>query len=73
MSNSTCMFSANQQRTWSTSHLTGGGWYLDCAPSFTLAFEIELKKSREAVGEFGVEMVDLQGIEDEHIRAKAIS
>ena len=67
------MFSANQQRTWSTSHLTGGGWYLDCAPSFTPSFETELRKSREAVGESGVEMVDLQGIEDEHERAKALS
>jgi hypothetical protein len=64
------MFSANQQRTWSTSHLTGGGWYLDCAPSFTPSFELEL---RDAVGESGVEMVDLQGIEDEHERAKTLS
>lgn len=60
--NSTCMFSANQQRIWSTSHLTGCGWYINCAPSFTPPFEIELRKSREAVGESGVEMVDLQGI-----------
>ena len=67
------MFSANQQRTWSTSHLTGGGWYLDCAPSFTPSFETELRKSREVVGESGVEMVDLQCIEDEHERAKALS
>jgi hypothetical protein len=65
-----CMFSANQQRT---SHLTGGGWYLDCAPSFTPSFETELRKSRDAVGESGVEMVDLRGIEDEHERAKALS
>jgi hypothetical protein len=72
-SNAKCMFSANQQRTWSTSHLTGGGWYLDCAPSFTPSFETELRKSREAVAESGVEMIDLQGIEDEHERAKAIS
>ena len=67
------MFSTNQQRTWSTSHLTGGGWYLDCAPSFTPSFETELRKSREAVGESGLEMVDLRGIEDENERAKALS
>ena len=71
--NTTCMFSAHQQRTWSTSHLTGGGWYLDCSPSFTPPFESELRKSREALGESGVDMVDLQGIEDEHERAKALS
>ena len=67
------MFSANQHCTWSTSHLTRSGWYLDCAPSFTPSFETELRKSRKAVGEFGVEMIDLQGIEDEHEREKALS
>ena len=67
------MFSANQQRTWSTSHLTGCGWYLDCVPTFIPPFETELRKSREAVGESGVEMVDLQGIDDEHERAKALA
>ena len=72
-SSPSCMFSANQQRTWSTSHLTGGGWYLDCHPSFTPSFESELRKSREAVGESGIEMDDLQGIENEHERAKALS
>ena len=72
-SNSACMFSAVQQRTWTTSHLTGGAWYLDCSPSYTPSFEIELRKSRDAVGESGIEMVDLQGIEDENERAKAIT
>ena len=67
------MFLANQLRTWSISHLTGGGWYLDYTSSFSLAFETELRKSGEAVGESGVEMVDLQCIEDEHERAKALS
>jgi len=54
---------------WSTSPLTRGGWYLDCAPSFTPPFETKLRKSREAVGKSGVEMVDLHGIKDEHERA----
>lgn len=67
------MFSANQQRTWSTSHLTGCGWYLDCHPSYTPPFEIELRKSRESVELSGVEMIDLQCIEDEEERAKALS
>ena len=66
------MFSALQQRTWTSSHLTGGAWYLDCALSFTPSFETELRKSREAVGESGIEMVDLQAIEDENERAKAM-
>ncbi len=71
-SNSACMFSALQQRTWTTSHLTGGAWYLDCAPSFTPSFETELRKSREEVSESGLEMFDLQCIEDENERAKAM-
>ena len=66
------MFSVLQQRTWTTSHLTGGAWYLDCATRFTPSFETELRVSREAVGESGIEMVDLQGIEDENERAKAL-
>ena len=66
------MFSALQQRTWTTSHLTAGAWYLDCVPSFTPSFEIELRKSRDAIGESGIEMVDLIGIEDETERAKAL-
>jgi hypothetical protein len=71
-SNSACMFSALQLRTWATSHLTGGAWYLDCSPSFTPSFEIELRKLREDVGESGIEMLDLQGILDENERAKAM-
>ena len=66
------MFLALQQRTWTTSHLTGGAWYLDCAPNFTPSFKTELRKSREALGESGIEMVDLQGIEDDNERAKAM-
>jgi hypothetical protein len=66
------MFSALQLRTWTTSHLTGGAWYLDCSPSFTPSFEIELRKLREDVGESGIEMLDLQGILDENERAKAM-
>jgi hypothetical protein len=71
-SNSAYMFSAQQQRTWISSHLAGGVWYLDCAASFTLAFETDLRKSREDVGDNGIEMLDLQSIEDENERAKAM-
>jgi len=71
-SNSKYMFSPSQQRTWTTSHLNGGAWYLDCPSRFTPAFETELRKSREDVGESGIEMLDLQGILDEHERAKAM-
>jgi hypothetical protein len=66
------MFSAAQQRTWTTSHLSAGAWYLDCLSSFTPSFEVELRKSRDSVGESGAEMQDLLGIEDEAERAKAL-
>ena len=55
------MFSALQQCTWTTSHITGGVWYLDCAPSFTTSLEIEFRKSKEDVSESGIEMLDLRG------------
>ena len=71
-SNSACMFSALQQRMWTTFHFAGGAWYLNYAPSFTSSFETELRESRKVVRESGIEMVDLQGIEDENERAKAM-
>jgi len=71
-SNSKCMFSPHQLRTWTSSHLAGGIWYLDCAASFTPIFETELRKSREDVGDTGIEMLDLHAIEDENERAKAM-
>lgn len=71
-SNAACMFTAAQQRTWTTSHLASGAWYLDCATHYTPPFEMELRKSREAIGESGEEMEDLKGIEDNNDRAKAL-
>ena len=71
-SNQACMFSAAQQRTWTTAHLTCGAWYLDCGLGFTPPHEVELKKSRQSVGECGEEMLDLNAIEDESAREKAV-
>ena len=70
-SNSMCMFSTLQQCTWTTSHLTGGVWYLHCAPSFT-PFETKFRMSRKDVGESGIELLDLQCIEDQNERAKVM-
>jgi hypothetical protein len=66
------MFSTHQQRTWTSSHLAGGAWYLDCSAGFTPAFETELRRSREDVGDIGIEMLDLQAIKDDNERAKAV-
>ena len=56
------MFSTLQQRTWTTFHLTGGAWYLDCASSFTPSLETELRMSMEDVGESGIEMLDYRAL-----------
>jgi hypothetical protein len=66
------MFTAAQLRTWTTSHLSSGAWYLDCATHYTPPFEMKLRKSREAIGESGEEMEDLKGIQDDNDRAKAL-
>ena len=60
------MFTAAQQRTWTTSHLTSGAWYLDCTTHYTIPFEMELRKSCEAIRESGEDMDDLNE------RAKAL-
>ena len=71
-SNQACMFSAVQQRTWTTAHLTSGAWYLECGVGYTPPHEMELKKSRQALGESREEMVDLNTIEDDSAREKAV-
>ena len=71
-SNAACMFTAAQQRTWTTSHLASGAWYLDCATHYTPPFEMELRKSCEALVESGEDMDDLKGIQDDNERAKAL-
>ena len=57
-SNAACMFTVAQQRTWTTSHLTSGAWYLDCATHYTPPFEMELRKSCEALVESAEDMDD---------------
>ena len=71
-SNDACMFSAAQQRTWTTAHLTSGAWYLDCGLGYTPPHEVELKKSRQSLPESEEQMLDLNAIEDETARDKAV-
>ena len=65
------MFIAAQQKIWTTSHLIFGVWYLDCATYNTPPFEMELRKSREAIEKSEEVMEDLKGIQDDNDRAKA--
>jgi hypothetical protein len=39
---------------------------------FTPSFDTKLRKSKEVVGESGIEMVDVHYIEDENVRPKAM-
>jgi sRNA-binding protein len=71
-SSDACMFSPAQLRTWTTAHLNSGEWYLDCSMTFTPLHKIDLKQSREALGVSVVDMVDLEAIEDEEAREKAV-
>lgn len=66
------MFSAAQQRTWTTAHLNAGAWYLDCGTTHTPLSEVDLKKSLDALDDTAVDMVDLDGIEDKEAREKAM-
>lgn len=40
-----CMFSKNQLRTWSSAHLRGMGWYLECGAQHVPNIEDELFRS----------------------------
>lgn len=59
-----CMFSGNQLRTFTTAHLSGGGWYLDCNLAFTHPSEIELRKSFDGIGLINLEVDEFVGLSE---------
>ena len=68
-----CMFSAYQLRTYTTAHLSGVGWYLDCTLEYTHHSETELRKSLEGKGIVDLDLVDeFIGMDDE-ARRRAIN
>jgi hypothetical protein len=59
-----CMFSPSQLRTWTSAHLRGVAWYLECGPQHVPALEKEQFKSLEAVGGVIAEDEALASLDD---------
>ena len=57
-----CMYTANQLRTFTTAHLSGGGWYLDCPISYTHPSEVDLRNSLEGIGAINMEVDEFVGL-----------
>ena len=60
----TCMFTAHQLRTYTTAHLSGGGWYLDCSLDFTPASEVQLRRSLDGKGVVDLDIDEFAGLDD---------
>ena len=67
-----CMYTANQLRTFTTAHLSSGGWYIDCSISYTHPSEVQLRKSVEGIRAVDMDVDDFAGLTDQQ-RAKAIT
>jgi hypothetical protein len=59
-----CMFSPLQIRTWTSAHLRGVAWYLECGPQHVPTLEKEQFNSLEAVGGVVAEDEALAGLDD---------
>jgi superfamily II DNA/RNA helicase len=58
------MFSPTQLRTWTSAHLRGVAWYLECGPQHVPDLEVDMFKSLEAVGGVVLEDEALAGLDD---------
>ena len=67
-----CMFTAQQLRTYTTAHLSGGGWYLDCTLEFTPLLEVQLRRSLDGKGVLDLDINEFAGLDDK-ARQKAIA
>jgi hypothetical protein len=59
-----CMFSPSQLQTWTSAHLSGVAWYLECSPQHVPALEKEQFNSLEAIGGVVAEDEALAGLND---------
>ena len=66
------MYTPNQLRTFTTAHLSNGGWYIDFPISYTHPSEVQLQKLLEGIGAVDMDVNDFVGLTDEQ-RAKAIA
>ena len=60
-----CMFTAHQLRTYTTAHLSGGGWYLDYTLEFTPPSEVQLRRSLDGKGILDLDIDEFVGLEGE--------
>ena len=67
-----CIFTAHQLCTYTTAHLSGGGWYLDCTLEFTPPSEVQLRKSLDGKGVLNLDIDEFAGLDDK-VRQKAIA
>jgi hypothetical protein len=58
------MFSPGQLKTWTSAHLQGVAWYLECGPQHVPELEVDKFKSLEAVGGVVAEDEALAGLDD---------
>jgi hypothetical protein len=66
------MYTPNQLRTYTTAHLSGGGWYIDCPISYTHPSEAQLHNSLEGIGTIDMDVDEFAGLTDKQ-REKAIA
>jgi hypothetical protein len=66
------MYTPNQLRTFTTAHLSAGGWYLDCSLTFTHPQELQLRASLEGKGAIDLEVDEFIGLTDRQ-RKRAIA
>jgi hypothetical protein len=67
-----CMFSMPQLKTWTSTHLKGVGWYLDCVLGYVHADEKDLKSSAETADKPALLDGELENL-DEEARLKLIA
>jgi hypothetical protein len=58
------MFSPTQLQTWTSTHLWGVTWYLECGPQHVPDLEVDMLKSLDAVGGVVAEDEALAGLDD---------
>ena len=67
-----CIFTAHQLHTYTTAHLSGGGWYLDCTLEFTPPSEVQLRRYLDGKGILDLDINEFAGL-DNKARQKAIT
>jgi hypothetical protein len=58
------MYTSSQLRTFTTTHLTGGGWYLDCLQTFTHPSEAKFRKSFDGLGVIDLDVPEFADLRD---------